>query len=137
MMALFILAGLLGLLGSGWLGHTTIATADRSLQLEYDRFLRLHTPATVQIRAVPPTARELQLRIGREYLEGLQITQMVPEPDRVVIEPENYSYYFLISSSDRPVEIALAIEPNRAGWLDGSISLASERGLQLQQLVYP
>lgn len=137
LMVLFILAGLMGLLGSGWLGHTTIATADRALQLEYDRFLRLHSPSRVKIRAIAPTPQELQIRIERQYLEGLQVARMMPEPDRVEIEPENYAYYFLTSSANRPVTIALEIEPERVGWLDGKISLATDRGLQLRQWVYP
>jgi hypothetical protein len=145
LMALFLVAGSIGLFGSGWLAHTQLATADRSLQLEYDRFIRLHAPARLQIRAVSPTARDLQIRISREYLEQFQIAQILPEPERTSAEPESYLYQFLTSSSDRvasalpnrPVAISIDMQADRLGWIDGKISLTPNDELQFKQWVYP
>lgn len=69
-MALFMLAGLMGLLGgSGLFSQARITTPTQSLQLDYDRLLRLDAPARIQIQAMSMSDRTIKIQISRDYLE--------------------------------------------------------------------
>lgn len=143
MMALFVLAGIMGLLGPGLLSHTTISTPTQSLQVEYDRLIRLHASTRLKVQATPTTStvgdadRMMQIQIRRKYLEQFQIAHILPEPEAVVIQPTNLRYGFLISKSDQPTSITIDLEPKQVGWIEGEIGLSADTQVQFKQWVYP
>lgn len=143
MMALFVLAGIMGLLGPGLLSHTTISTPTQSLQVEYDRLIRLHASTRLKVQSTPTTAtvedadRIMQIQIRREYLEQFQIAHILPEPEAVLIQPTNLRYDFLISKSDQPISITIDLEPKQIGWIEGEIGLSADTQVQFKQWVYP
>jgi hypothetical protein len=84
-MALLILASLLGLTGRGVLARATIGDTGSRLQLTYSRFDRLEAPTTLdlQIAGDAVTGEQVELWVDRDYLQSLQIEQVVPEPEEV------------------------------------------------------
>jgi hypothetical protein len=139
-MLLFIMLGLLGLLGSGPLSHTTLSTSDRSLQLEYDRFIRLHAPNRLRIQAAPredSKQQTVRVQISDDYLERFQILQISPQPEQTTIQSNAHFYSFSVTSSTQPISIIIDLEADQMGQTDGTIALDSETMLQFWQWVYP
>src|SRR5437870_1413168 len=91
-LALLIGAALLGLLGKGPLCRTTAAVPAGDLRVDYERFGHFHTDAALRIEAVPAPGGDGRLRlwVDREYLEGVQIQHVLPQPDRVETAPDRF-----------------------------------------------
>jgi hypothetical protein len=139
-MLLFIVLGLLGLLGSGPLSHKTLSTSDQSLQLEYDRLIRLHAPNRLRIQATPikdSKQQTVQVQISDDYLERFQILQISPQPEQIILQSNAHFYSFPVASSKQPISIIIDLEADQMGLTDGTIALNSETMLHFWQWVYP
>jgi hypothetical protein len=137
-MLLFVVLGLLGLLGSGPLSHRTLSTSDQSLQLEYDRLIRLHAPNRLKIQTtLGENTKQQIIQISDDYLEQFQIIRISPQPERSIVQDNAHFYYFPVTSSRQPISIIIDLEADQIGQVDGTIALDSETRLQFVQWVYP
>ena len=73
--ALVLLAGMLGLIGSGPLSSTSSSATDESLTVRYDRFLHYHQPTTFEVTLHPgviytfPKAASVESAIIRLHVQ--------------------------------------------------------------------
>jgi hypothetical protein len=140
-MALILLAGLLGVFGSGPLSQAT-ASMPGVLAVEYQRFARYDTPDTLSIRLEPAATGGPAVRVGldRAYLDHSKIDSMVPPPARVHGAGDRLVYEFPIAEPGRPLTITLALEPQQIGIVHGRVTLERDGGVEtvsFRQLVYP
>jgi hypothetical protein len=140
-MALVLLAALLGLLGPGLLSNG--ASAD-SLQAglgvkEYERFLRYMKPTTLRISLEPGavTQREARVWLDRQYVEGVQIQHVTPQPESVEAGPEGLTYVFDVTDPDQPTAFTFDLQPQKMGLLRGRVGLEGEEPVSFTQFVYP
>ena len=103
-MALVVLAALLGLLEPGLLSNGASADSPQAgLGVkEYERFLRFMKPTTLRIDLEPGavTEGEARVRLGRQYIEGVQIQHVTPQPQSVEAGSKGFSYVFNIGEPD-------------------------------------
>ncbi len=138
-MALLILAGLLGLLGGGPLARATAGDRGGPVWLEYDRFERYRSPATLRLHLSArqwPEGRA-RVRLSREYLEGVQVERVVPEPESIEAGPDWFTYVLRVTDPTRPPAVTFDVKPERLWRLEGRIGLADGPELRFGQLVYP
>jgi hypothetical protein len=135
-MALIAIAALLGLTGSGWLSEAKVGKSGDPTWIEYERFGRFQAPEKMRIHVEPQQVADGELRIwiSRSYLEGMQIHQVTPEPDRMEAMPDRLVYVF---KGTAPTAITLYMEPEQIGFLPGSVGLEGGQPLYFQQFVYP
>jgi hypothetical protein len=138
-MALLILAALLGLTGSGILARATIGDAESRLQLEYSRFDRLEAPTTLelQIAGDAVTEEQVELWVDRGYLQSVQVEQVVPEPEEVRSEGDHLTYVFGVDAPGQPVTITFDLRHTNFGPKSGQVGLGNEPALSFSQLVFP
>ena len=79
-MAVIVLLGLLGLLGSGPLSHREYRTPDGTLHVAYERFARRHAD---QVLGRALAADRIELWIDRRWLDRAKLEEVVPEPESV------------------------------------------------------
>jgi hypothetical protein len=132
-------AALAGLLGPGPLSNTTVGERGGSLWLEYSRFGRFRAPSTLRIHVGPNPSQQEQMRIwlSRDYLEGVQIEQVTPQPERVEAGPAQLTYVFAVSAADRPVVIIFSLKTAQIGRQRGCVGLADGPSLCFRQFIYP
>ncbi len=135
LMSLIAIAALLGLTGSGWLSQAEVGQTSDPLWLEYERFGRFQSPEKlrIHINKTSPT-RQVQISISRQYLEGMQIQQVTPEPARMELSADRLIYVF---HGTTPSAVTIFIQPERIGFLRGSVRLEGTQPLQFQQFIYP
>jgi hypothetical protein len=82
---LLLLAGVaMGLFGRGGpLGAVHVARPDRSLAVDYDRFIRHHSPDTIRLTARAAGNTTL-LSMDVRYAGQIQIEQITPQPEREI-----------------------------------------------------
>lgn len=141
LMALMLLAGLLGVFGSGPLSHATAAVPGL-VRVEYQRFARYDTPDTLTIHLEPGATAGPQVRVGidRQYLDHSKIDSVLPPPRRVHAAGDRLVYEFDVAEPGRPLMIAFLLEPQQIGRLLGRVTLEREAAMDtvsFTQLVYP
>lgn len=137
--AAVILAALSGLFGSGPLSRTSAVDPRSRAWLEYDRFGRQMTPATLRLHLEPGSAAGGRVRVWIDsvYLEDILIQKITPRPDREEVGPGRSYYLFTITTPDRPTVVTFHLQPERFGVLSGRVGVDDGTPLRFRQLIYP
>jgi hypothetical protein len=140
-MALVLAAALLGLLGPGLLSNGASADSPQT-QLgvkEYERFLRFMKPTTLRIGLEPGavTEREARVWLDREYIEGVQIQHITPQPERVEAGSKGMTYVFNVEDPNQSTVFSFDLQPQKMGLLQGRVGLEDEEPVSFKQFVYP
>jgi hypothetical protein len=136
---LVLLAAAAGLMGPGPLSSRT-ANAGPSLKIEYDRFTRWHSPATLRVTvARSAAAGQVRLNLNRAFLEAIELQSVTPEPARVELAPGGQTYVFdapRLAGGD--AEIVFHYRADRTlRNLGGVIGVDGGPRLAFSQFVYP
>ena len=137
---LLLLAALLGLFGAaGPLADATAASADGGLRLRYARFAR-HSAATaleVELGPTVTTGEHVRVAIDRAFLDGVEVRDVLPEPEAVELGDEELVYVFSVADPGRALVVTFALEPRRYGPQRGWVALPGGERLAFAQFVYP
>ncbi|HEX9787042.1 MAG TPA: hypothetical protein VGB09_03405 [Candidatus Binatia bacterium] len=126
-----VVAGLLGLFGTGPLSR---ASAQGSgLRLEYERFGRLQQPTRLRF-LLPESKLDAEVSISRDYLEAVRIEQITPEPREVAVAGRWLIYRF---SGPGPLAVTLDLVPLDFGGLEGAAEIPPADALAFRQFIYP
>ena len=136
-MAVLIALALLGLFGSGPLSRATRGARDGPLRIEYQRFGRRGADETLDADLAPGHSGEANLWLSREFLEGVQIERIAPEPVRVEAGPRRSAYVFRLADPGDPVRVTIHYRPERPGTLRGRIGLDAETPIEFAAFIYP
>jgi hypothetical protein len=138
-MALLIVAALLGLTGSGPLARVTTGDAGAPLQLEYSRFVRLDAPTTfdIEIAGEAITGDQVELRVDRAYLQDVSVEQIVPEPAEVRSAGDDLIFVFAVDEPGQPVSVTFDLRHTAFGPRSGQVGLADEKAVAFGQFVLP
>lgn len=140
LMALVLVAAVLGLLGSGPLSEAT-ADVPGVMRVEYPRFAQSQTPGRLTVHLEPGavTAPSVSLGIDRQYLERWKIESVVPPPRRVHQADERLVYEFEVAGPGRPLTLVLLLEAQQVGVMTGRVILEGDPGASavFRQVVYP
>jgi hypothetical protein len=140
-MALVLVAALLGLLGPGLLSNGASADSPQA-ELgvkEYERFLRFMKPTTLRIGLEPGavTEREARVWLDRQYIEGVQIQHITPQPQRVEAGSKGLTYVFNVEDPNQSTAFSFDLQPQKMGLLQGRVGLEDEEPVSFKQFVYP
>jgi hypothetical protein len=113
-LAAFVVAALLGVFGSGPLSHS-VAEAS-GLSVEYERFLRADARSLLTIELPPSDTAAAELSISREYIDAVDITQMLPEPSLSELRDGDAVFWFERRDAARaPMTVRIEFKPLTMG----------------------
>jgi len=140
LMALLICAALLGVFGGGGLlTGASDSAAGGAAKISYQRFARLSAPASLKVR-FPESAVQngmLQVAVERDYIEGVQIEHITPEPESVEVTADAIVYTFAVGDPSGAGQVAFHYTTESIGLVSGWVELADTERLTLRQFVYP
>lgn len=131
LMALIILASVLGLISEGPIGKTRLGDPS-SLQIELHRFIHIDTPTRIHIRLVADGPYSVQFPYS--YLSRAQVAKVVPEPDRVESSDGVVTYFF--SGPQGRVDVHLDLQFRSRGPAKGFVQ-SEKAKVDFTQYVYP
>ena len=136
-MLVILLAALIGLFGAGPLSSATVEAG--SLQLQYSRFERRHAPTGLELTVASTAVNQDQVEIwiSIDFLQGTEITSIVPEPEEVSETDDRVVYRFSIDDRTRTPTIRFSLEYDEPGVTTGRIGMNDGPELTFWQFVYP
>ncbi len=130
LMAVLILAALLGFFGAGPLSLTTIQTPSEEMSVTYERFGRrgATTNLTLQIDSDVAANGKVDVWVASDYLGKMRVNGITPTPDQVASADDGAIYTFLVERPDAPLTVnfnftieAMGAESGRVGLWQGEI----------------
>ncbi|WP_334187940.1 hypothetical protein [Noviherbaspirillum sp.] len=131
-----LIAILLGLFGRGGpISTTSVESADGMLRIDYERFVRNHTPDKLQLtfQAQSETAR---VKLSGDYAQKIRIEHITPTPVRTTSDQDGIVFVF----DTRPsavTEASIHFSPDGFGKLEGWIALDGRQPHPFNQFIYP
>lgn len=138
LMALAVLAALLGLLGPGPLSKASAGEEER-LEVEYDRFLRQQGENRLTVKLGPGSApgEEARVWLDARYMQDNELQAVVPEPERVEATEERVVLVFALARPGAGLEAVVDLQPRAIGPVRGAIGVAGGPTARIAQFVYP
>ncbi|AMV37337.1 hypothetical protein [Planctomyces sp. SH-PL62] len=127
----------LGGFGDGPLSSTEAFDATRSLRVSYERFGRLDSPTTVEVRVEPGADGRLGLRLGSHFLEDFAVEGLESYSAAAVFDGEGVTFSIPARPGVGEVVVALEVRPRSPGPARIEIGLEGGQMLSLRQFVYP
>jgi hypothetical protein len=134
-----VLAGVLGVFGSGVLSRATAAASATGLRVEYRRFSRAIAPTRLRFHVPPGSASggNVRLWIGSAYLHDVDVQQVTPPPERVELGSDRLTYVFRSGDSAAAAEIVFVVEPQSWGELHGLAGIGGGEPVAFAQIIFP
>ena len=138
-MGVVLLAGLLGLLGSGPLSKATAGKKGSNLWVEYRRFVRYESPLELRLHvgAQGLSTALPALTISHDYLDKVTIEQIEPRPEQVKAAGKEFVYLFAFAATNQPATITVKLRGNGYGKVPVRLKFSDAPEVQFTQFFYP
>jgi hypothetical protein len=133
LLALVPVAAVAGLFGGGLFSETTAGSSASGVTVSYDRFARMSADTQIELRltrADGPTT----VSISRALLDRYQVSEIRPEPARVVTRADHIDYVFAAAAGGKAL---FEVQPDSAGSSSGTVTVAGGAPVRVNQFVFP
>ncbi|HSX71187.1 MAG TPA: hypothetical protein VLF16_09650 [Pseudomonas sp.] len=134
-LVLLAVLALAGLFSKGPLSTATVASADNSLRLEYQRFARNGAQSQLMIDA-RGAGESLDIVLAGELLDGFSIESMQPQPQQSTSHPGNGLRLRMATNEQGQVRVRIQLKAGGVGPFASTLSLADQQ-VELRQFIYP
>jgi hypothetical protein len=137
--ALILLAAIVGLFGSGLLSQTVAGQRNSALWVEYDRFWRMQSPMFVRLHFGSKAIHHGQAHIwlSRSYLEDMSIQYIMPQPLSEKTGPQRVAYAFAAAEAGNPTAATFNMQPETFGSVSAGAGLRGGREVSFTHFIYP
>ncbi len=135
---LLMVAAFAGFLGAGPFSAAT-AGEGTPLQVQYGRFVRHRAPVEMKIAVQPGAVQgeEARISVNREYLEQVEIQNVVPEPDSVETAGDRLTYVFKVANAGEVNKLTFNFMPITIGQHEVRVGLEGGPEHTFKQMIYP
>jgi hypothetical protein len=136
-LALLLLAGCLGLMGSGPLSQAERSDG-RGFTIEYERFVRHGAQTSVVLKAAAGAipADQARITVTRQFLTANDLQRSVPEPGEARTRGDEVELVYG-SQSRRGLQVRWVIEPDELGSHTTTLRLNDGPPVEIVQFTYP
>ena len=135
LLALLLLAGALGLFGSGPLAERSLDNG--AARLEYERFVRSDADTRWTLTLHQPAAGgTADIAIDADFAANFEIVSIQPAPSATALSAGRWVYSFETRDSGE-VPVVFIVQSRKIGRHDGTIAVADAAPFVISQLTYP
>lgn len=136
-MAVVVVAALLGLFANGPLSHRTVESD--GVTVGYQRFARNqgHTTLEVEAQATAASQGNVEVWVSQRFLESYHLEEVRPDPESTTTRSGGLVFAFPVEGTDTPVKATFSLRPEHAGRHHGEVAVGDGRPATFTQLVYP
>ena len=128
------LFALVGGCGRGFLARATTQSAGRELVLRYDRLARHQAATKLEIDLAAKGGDTVAIWLDEQYIHGLEIRSISPEPERMVPGNGRITYHFVVETDPR---ITFLITPDKFWRRTGRLGIQDGPSVRFRQFVFP
>jgi hypothetical protein len=134
---LIIILDLAGLFGRGPIAKAERHSADRTIDVQYERIERTDSPSILTIRFAQSAIQDgmIRLYISDSLVKGLGTQRVIPAPLSSIVGDGGLTYTF--PASKAPASIDLALEPAGPGIYDFAVGVAGAAPVRAKVFVVP
>ena len=138
-MALVLIAAILGLFGYGVLSTAKASDPSGKLDVQYERFGRIDAAADLQVRIDRSLFEgdRVELWIDRSFIDAQQIDSITPEPIEVEPGELRCTFVFPAPRGDDRAYIVFHLAPQKAGKYYGQVGVPQGQSVMVRHFVYP
>jgi hypothetical protein len=137
-LALVLVAGILGLLGSGLFSAATAGEIGDPLRVRFERFGHFESDGQLTVEFRPRVRDGLaELWIEDTYLNRVEIRDILPRPVRTELRQDRKVYFFPIDEGSDTVQVRIDLTYKKAGRIVGKIGTADAPAVEIRQFIYP
>jgi hypothetical protein len=134
-MALLVLAALLGVFSHGLLSDTTAASRDGALRVDYERFAH-KTARTQFVITLTRAPQDPRIRLSPSFLEFHDIEVLYPVPLRSSSGAAGLDLVFAPATTG-DLAVHIGARPKRFGVASLSVEIGDQSRASFTQLIYP
>lgn len=137
---LLLAAALVGLFGNGPLSTATARSADGGIEVTYDRLARHGSPTQLKVDVRQPLAGDgpVVVWLARDFLDGIEIEAIIPEPNRVVDSDARTGYEFEVEDvGGDGLNVTFFVRYDQIFIRHGEVGVGSGQPVPFDMLVYP
>jgi len=135
---LLILAGLLGLFGSGYFSSAQSGDENSDFKILYPRFLRNQTDFQINIDINKIDNDEsLSLWIDSELLNYFSILEYAPIPENMSLKDGQMILTYNVDSYEGRMRLAIMLRPVRPGFTKWKAGIVGGDVCEIKQFIYP
>jgi hypothetical protein len=137
--SLVIVAALLGLLGQGPLSAAHAGDPTSGLELDWQRIDRNQAPTQLTLTLAPQLIQGGAARVtfNEEYLDRIEIEEIVPEPESVETGADGVTYQFETKDTSQPIQVKVDYQYARPGMARGEVGVEGGPSLRFESFVWP
>lgn len=138
LMALFVVAALIGFLGPGPFNDAKTADPAGRWHMEYERRLHFRTDQEISVYVGPEftTSGKVRLWISQSYMKDQSVSSVTPTPDQVEAGSDRMIFTFNVTPGHE-APIYFELQPSAYGPTSGEFGLEGRPGVRIDQLVMP
>jgi hypothetical protein len=133
LVALVLVAGLLGVFGTGPLAHATATAPSKAFSVDYDRFLRTAQITQLHISIEASGDRTTRIALSHDYLNAVNLGGVSPQPDS---QTSRGNRTFLTYDGGAPSEVDISVAPRLIG-VHAATVWVGDRHVSFHQVIYP
>ncbi|ELY3465609.1 hypothetical protein SMX26_000149 [Cronobacter universalis] len=131
-----VLIALLGGFSDGWLSDTSATNREKSLTVEYQRFLRAESDEPFALRIQGPKNQPVTVAFGGDFADRVVLQTLQPQP--VVTHTGQHTLKLTFAPTpDGAHAVWIVTQPQSAGRLTSTVTLEGASPVHLTQWVYP
>jgi len=135
-MAVAVMAGLLGMFARGPVSDGRIAGDGAAFTVEYERFAHKTARTHFTIRVHGASTSEVRLRLNRAFVETYDIEVLQPQPLRSAAGASGLDLVVGRSGED-DLALDIAARPRRFGWAFLAVEVEGQGSARFTQFIYP
>lgn len=136
-LGIILLVAAAGLTGKGLFSTRTLAEPGALLAIEFEPIIRIQAPTEMLLRISAAAGDStVKLRLGREFIEGIEVTRFDPNPASVEAARDHYTYEFNRAPAQETL-VRLTYEGARVGAVPLSVGLDSDHTYSAKQTFLP
>lgn len=137
LMALFVVAALVGLLGRGPFSWSSATGREGRLQVEYQHFTHLEADdrVTAVVAAEAVTGDSVDFELAGSWVQSMDISGITPEPEEQVATPYGVRLTFATEPGTE-LSVGITFRAGEIGRVDGGVLFEGET-VPFDQFVYP
>ena len=131
-LALFLIAAVLGFTGSGGpFSRAETSDASGALRVEYERIVRRGAQSTITLHSRGGKPGPRSFWVSTDYFKSIDLELVVPDPEAVTAEGDRYVYTIRSTRSDATVTVH--VRPTRVGWIEVDVGVVDGPSVRFHQ----